>query len=101
MKFYRSIDQLPLFNYSKIVETNDLRFLLVLPDYFELPVIADKELQELSEAWEVINNEITDFARISDNQIKLTMKYTVGGTVKLQTLSGNFVYSLLPFVCTP
>jgi len=61
LKTYSEIDALPLFNYSKVSENNDLRYLLVLSDYFELPEISEKEYKELFEVWERINDEVIDF----------------------------------------
>jgi hypothetical protein len=65
MKYFTGIDTLPLYNYSKVSEDNDLRYLLILQDYFELPVISEKEMQQLFEVWEKINDEIIDFNGIN------------------------------------
>jgi len=67
MKISNSIDNLYLYNYSKILETNDLRYLFILPDYFELPKTTDKEMQQLFEIWEKINDEVLDFVGISED----------------------------------
>ncbi len=67
MKIYQNIDSLPLYNYSKVSEENELRYLLVLPDYFELPKISEKEMKQLFEVWEKINDEIIDFVGISSD----------------------------------
>ena len=61
MKFYKNIEHLPVYNFSKVSEANDLRYLLILSDYFELPEISEKEYKELFEVWERINDEVIDF----------------------------------------
>ena len=67
MKYYNTIDTLPIFNYSKISEFEDLRYLIIQPDYFELPKITEKETAELFKAWEHINDEIIDYVGISED----------------------------------
>jgi len=67
MKIYNSIDNLNLYCYGKILETNDLRYLLVLDDYFELPEIKEKEYNELFKIWENINDEIVELTGISED----------------------------------
>ena len=66
MKIYKSIDTLNLYCYSKIIETEDLRYLIIQSDYFELPTITDKEYSELFKVWEKINDEIIDYTGISE-----------------------------------
>lgn len=66
MKIYKSIDTLNLYCYSKIIETEDLRYLIIQSDYFELPTITDKEYAELFKVWEKINDEIIDYTGISE-----------------------------------
>jgi hypothetical protein len=66
MKKYNSIDTLPIFNFSKVSEEKDLRYLLVLEDYFELPKVSDKEYKDLFDVWERINDDIIDFNGVSD-----------------------------------
>ena len=37
MKYYRTIEDLPIWNFVKINETNDVRYMLKLDDYYDLP----------------------------------------------------------------
>ena len=67
MKYYNTIDTLPIFNYGKISELEDLRYLIIQPDYFELPKITEKETEELFKAWEHINDEIINYVGISED----------------------------------
>lgn len=66
-KIYNHIDNFPLHNYIQISETNDLRYLLVLPDYFELPEIDKKTDNKLNEIWENINDEIIEYTGIPND----------------------------------
>ena len=67
MKYYNTIDTLPIFNYGKISELEDLRYLIIQSDYFELPKITEKETEELFKAWEHINDEIINYVGISED----------------------------------
>lgn len=67
MKYYNTIDTLPVFNYGKISELEDLRYLIIQSDYFELPKITEKETEELFKAWENINDEIINYVGISED----------------------------------
>lgn len=67
MRYYNTIDTLPIFNYGKISELEDLRYLIIQPDYFELPEITEKETAELFKAWEHINDEIINYVGISED----------------------------------
>ena len=49
MKYYKLPDTLPAWNYFKILETGDPRYLLILEDYFSLP--ADVNIELLSNAY--------------------------------------------------
>jgi hypothetical protein len=66
MKYYNTIDTLPIFNFSKINETEDLRYLVIQSDYFELPKITEKDSKELINIWDKINDEILNYVGFSD-----------------------------------
>lgn len=57
-KHYKSIDFLPRFNYYRIMDTDDLRYLLILDNYNDLPDIQT----ELLEVWADINMQLYDFS---------------------------------------
>jgi hypothetical protein len=52
-QYYKTIDKLPIWNWFKLKETGDARYLLVLPDYEKLPKKVDKKIQ-------VIADKLTD-----------------------------------------
>lgn len=56
-KYYKSIDFLVLFNFFKIIETNDYRYLLKLSDYETLPDISNKLERKLKGVWLDIQNQ--------------------------------------------
>lgn len=66
-KNYKSIEFLPFWNYYKVSENNDHRYLLKLDDYEELPEI---EI-DLSDIWENICFEIADINKDTDIKSKL------------------------------
>lgn len=51
-KYFRSIDFLPIFNFFKVMETGDKRFLLKIEDYESLPEIED--ITFLNKVWDEI-----------------------------------------------
>lgn len=52
-KYYKTIDYLPLFNFFKVIETNDYRYLLKLKDYEILP----DTKHDLQSVWLDIQNQ--------------------------------------------
>lgn len=90
MKYYNSIDNLPIFNFNKIGETNDLRYLL----RDETANVSDLELED------VYHKIITEYrdatAKFGDNSLildvqkqilSLKTKYTI---LKLCIFNANF-----------
>src|SRR6056297_3173200 len=81
-KYYTTIDFLPLFNFFKILETNDLRYLLKLKDYETLPNIhfeLNKEWNDIQSQYEQAdnsNNSIITFTQSKSLQ-KLHNEYLV------------------------
>ncbi len=59
-KIYKSIDSLPVWNFAKVMDTNDLRYLLILDYYDDLPEFNVEPI-----IWEQI---ILEFAEHSDPQ---------------------------------
>jgi len=78
MKTYTHIDNFPLYNYIQISETNDLRFLLVLSDYYELPEIAKEEIEKLELLWLNLNDEILEYTGVpSDFKEVMRLKKSI------------------------
>jgi hypothetical protein len=66
MKYYKSIDELPLFNYSKVIKTNDLRYLIISGDYDNPTKLEKNDIKKLFKAWEIINDEVITLIGITD-----------------------------------
>ena len=56
-KYYRSIENLPQWNFDKILNTDDLRYLLVLDDYFDMDSVAIPKTLDLNAVWIKIFDE--------------------------------------------
>lgn len=61
-RYFRSIDFLPIFNFFKVTETGDKRFLLKIEDHELLPEIEDIEF--LNKAWDEIELQ---YGKAEDN----------------------------------
>jgi len=62
-----------LINYVYVNKTGDLRWLLKLEDYDELPEVDDEMMQELSKQWEEYQFQIIDMFGLSDIK-KITLE---------------------------
>lgn len=62
-KYYNNIDILPLYNYRKVIEEGEKRYLLKLDDYNDLPNVNQSQIEAL---WEAIQDQIIDSFGISD-----------------------------------
>lgn len=60
LRYYEGSDRATLFSFRGVVETSDIRFLLILDDYDTLPDIDEQLRAKLSEAW---FNIYTDFSK--------------------------------------
>lgn len=69
-KFYKSCKYLPIFNFYEILESNDLRYLLKLPDYEDLPDEKTINKKQLTEVWRNINLEYGDL-QLQDGENKM------------------------------
>ncbi len=95
MKF-RSIEELPIWNWNKIKEEEDFRYLLKLDDYFDLPVPDPEVIVELGFLWEKVKDQFTErfgfpdqFKRIEKKRIEidlLMLDFIITGDIGLQTL---------------
>ena len=65
MKYYRTIEDLPIWNFNKVSETNDVRYLLKLDDYYTLPKKAPYE--ELIKIYEDIYTEVFEKFKFNDS----------------------------------
>lgn len=59
IRFSENTSQASLWQFKMVIETGDVRYLLILNDYEQLP---DIEIDQLSSAWHVIYQEFSDIA---------------------------------------
>lgn len=78
-KYYKSIDYLPIFNFFKVIETDDKRFLLKLEDYELLPDVVD--LTELNKAWTEIEIQ---YSKAEDSNSSIIQFTTAKGVCKME-----------------
>ena len=76
MKYYNTIDTLPIFNYSKISEFEDLRYLIIQPDYFELPMPFVFQPKEMTIPFAFVTLAIS-FLRLPQNEASVVSIFTV------------------------
>jgi hypothetical protein len=69
LKCYRNIDELPVWNFLRILKTEDVRYLMVLEDYYQLPSIED--MSELNEIWDEVSGQIIDINGINEDTQEL------------------------------
>lgn len=68
LKYYQSIEFLPIGCFYKIIDTGDLRYLLKLKDYEELPHCS----LNLEPIWEKISTEYLEFSKGVNRQVEAT-----------------------------
>ena len=66
LKYYHSIDFLPVGCFYKVLETGDYRYLLKLDDYDELPECS----LNLDEVWESIVKEYLDYSKGKNKRVE-------------------------------
>ena len=64
MLLYNDIRDLPLWNYIRIIEDDEKRYLIAQNDY---TTFANADLKDIEEAWDKIISQITDFNGISED----------------------------------
>jgi len=74
MEIYKTIAELPIWNFWEVVEKNELRYLLKLKDYEQLPECTEEQLHELYELWSELDYQYFEYFGIEDkylNRLKL------------------------------
>lgn len=61
LEYYKSLDEMPVFNWFKIQQTNDLKYMLV-----KIRKVSVKEVKELESALHKLSNEYINTFGISD-----------------------------------
>ena len=64
---FNSLDELPIWNFKKVQDTADLRYLINLKDYKNLPLINQKFLNKLNVIWEDLEIQYYDKIGIEEN----------------------------------
>lgn len=62
MKKYKSIERIPIWNFNKILETKEVKYLAITDDYEDL-----KETEDMWEAWNKIFNEYLEKFGITED----------------------------------
>lgn len=93
IKHFKTLDYLPMFNYYKTEETKDLRYLLKIEDYEELPEV---EVDYLNEVWNDLVLEVQDIT------IKLNRKsediFNKASLIDQKTSDYTLIQNLIKFL---
>jgi hypothetical protein len=88
MKFYRTIEELPIWNFDKINEQGDVRYMLKLDDYFELPEIGI-DYDTLVDHFIQVSDELFERFGVDDRAITNMMEEKDILIIKLKWLAGE------------
>ena len=95
MKHYTNIKFIPIFNFFEIYETNDIRYLLKLDDYSELPEISEELSVKLQASLQVISDECSDNSTSDNDEVFECKKSIV--TLSLRKTRINFICEILRY----
>ncbi len=82
---FKSIEELPIWNFNKVIEKNDLRYLLKLDDYYKLPELKD----DLNNIWETIIDEFYNEFGISEKYRNTLLQEKDMAMMELEYALGN------------
>lgn len=88
MKFYRTIEELPIWNFDKINEQGDVRYMLKLDDYFELPA-KGVDYDTLVDHFIQVSDELFERFGVDDRAITNMMEEKDILIMKLKWLAGE------------
>jgi hypothetical protein len=91
MKFYRTIEELPIWNFDKINEQGDVRYMLKLEDYFDMP---DKNVDydSLVDHFIMVSDELFERFGVDDRAITNMIEEKDILLMKLKWLSGETTF---------
>lgn len=72
LRYYESTKEATLFSFRRIVETGDVRYLLILNDYSTMPDVSDELSEKLNEAWSNIYSEYSDIVDSTEYELKFS-----------------------------
>lgn len=88
LKYYGSSKEATLFSFRNVIETGDVRYLLILDDYKELPDIDDDMQDKLMGVWDSINDEFQKASDSSGSELRFAeQKRLTAKRLKLGYLS--------------
>jgi hypothetical protein len=88
-KHYRSIEELPAWNFSKIMEKRDYRYLLKLPDFFDMDEVKLHDSVNLSSVWDKIFDEYIAEFGLSEDFVKVLNLQRKIAMLKIQMVTKN------------
>ncbi len=72
LKYYNTLETLPIGCFFKIIKTGDIRYLIKLDDYFELPECSLIDLLDLKNVWEKISMEYINLSKKTNKQTEIS-----------------------------
>ena len=88
MKYFRTIEDLPIWNFEKVSETGDIRYILKLEDYFELPE-EGFDPDTLVDVFIKVSDDLFDNFGVDDKAITKMIEEKDLLILKLRWLSGE------------
>ena len=88
MKYYKTIEDLPIWNFEKVSETGDIRYILKLEDYFELPE-EGFDPDALVDVFIKVSDDLFDNFGVDDKAITKMIEEKDLLILKLRWLSGE------------
>jgi len=88
MKYFRTIEDLPIWNFEKVSETGDIRYILKLEDYFELPEEGFNP-DTLVDVFIKVSDDLFDNFGVDDKAITKMIEEKDLLILKLRWLSGE------------
>lgn len=73
-KHYNSLEFLPIWNFKKIQQFSDFRYMLKLDDYSSLPEITLAHIQQMGELWDKFDTEYLEEVGLSKDHLKYLKK---------------------------
>ena len=94
LRYYESSKQATLFSFRNVIENNDVRYLLILDDYSNLPEVSENIQTKLNDAWITITNE---YSNLIDSG-STTLKFSEDKRIAAKRHKIVYIASLLEFI---
>lgn len=99
IKFYTSIKNIPIFNFFETYENQDIRYILKLDSYDELPSISDKLSSQLTGIFEDISNDYSELLNIRADKFVENNQKIMRLSLKKNRI--NYIVSILRYKYFP